>query len=89
VSRNVGRPLWIHSSGRADEGLFCSVSGVPGRQDHQAAELRLFRGLVAHRPKNIGEVRGYYYGTHFCGTVQPLFWKKYAGSMGLCGQGSC
>ena len=22
--------------------------------------------------KNMGEVRGYYYGHHFCGTVQPL-----------------
>ena len=39
--------------------------------------------------KNMGEVPSYYYGSHFCGTVQPLSWKKYASSMGLCGHGSC
>ena len=26
----------------ADEGVFCGVSGVPRREDHQAAELRFF-----------------------------------------------
>jgi len=50
---------------------------------------RLFRGLVAHRPRTWGEVPGYYYGIHFCGTVQPLSSNRYAGSMRLCGQGSC
>src|SRR6267378_6660490 len=85
-------PFGSIPAGGADEGLFCSVSGVPGRQDHQATELRLFRGLVAHRPETwgkYGEVPGYYYGIHFCGTVQPLSSKRYAGSMRLCGQGSC
>ena len=35
-------------AGGADEGLFCRVSGVPRREDHQVAQLRLFRGLVAN-----------------------------------------
>jgi len=43
----AGTP-WIHSGWRADEGLFCRVSGVPRREDHQAEELRLFRGLLAN-----------------------------------------
>jgi hypothetical protein len=34
-------PLWIHFGRGPDEGLFCDVSGVSGREDHPAAELRL------------------------------------------------
>jgi hypothetical protein len=51
-------PLSIHSGGGADEGLFCGISGVPGREDHQAAELRLFRGLVANRTGKWGKYEG-------------------------------
>jgi hypothetical protein len=43
----LGCPLWIHSGWGADESLFCRASGVSAREDHQARELRLFRGLVA------------------------------------------
>jgi len=32
----------------------CGVSGVPRREDYQAAELRLFRGLAANRDRKIG-----------------------------------
>src|SRR5467141_4951886 len=35
-------------AGGTDDGLFCRVSGIPRREDHQAAELRLFQGLVAN-----------------------------------------
>jgi hypothetical protein len=35
-------------AGGADGDIFCRVSGIPGRDDHQAEELRLFRGLVAN-----------------------------------------
>src|ERR1700682_3295963 len=41
-------PFGSIPTGGADEGLFCRVSGISGREDRQAAELRLFRGLVAN-----------------------------------------
>ena len=75
--RNFGRTLWIHSGRGADEGLFWRVSGIPRREDHQAAELRLFQGLVANGTGKLGVLaRGYCYRAQFCGTVPPLSWKK-------------
>ena len=72
VGGHVGGPLWIHSHWGADEGLFCSVSGVPGREDYQAAELRLLRGLVAEGSRKYrGSTRVLLYDSHlwYCSAI--------------------
>src|ERR1700731_3893596 len=51
MGRNFGCVLWIHSGWRADEGLFCRVSGIPRRRSSGSGTTTVLRPVPSRTGK--------------------------------------